>query len=468
MKTHRYNKVLYYIGTVIFITLVIQIYWNYQNYLSSQKEFHNAIQTSIDAAVENYYASNARGSAQKRFTAFREAASPAPVSGKSTLRSGQMVPDNQSELRPVQIVDFENLDRKVQVVQLDPSKVDIQNFVGKVIYSIKQDSIDLQKIDSLTRIELSRKQMEIDFGLALDKNGTVKELRPHLIQETSSRTVAKSPWLPKNSSLTLYFSDGVFPILKYNLLGISLSAILLASVVGCLFFLLSVIRNQKHLAEMKNDFVNNITHEFKTPIATIKVALEGIFIFNEQNDQEKTAKYLETSNEQLGKLDDMVEKLLETATLDSRQMVLKKEKGDLINLLNRLVEKHKSCAPEKSLKFNGPEEVQIKADLFHLENALNNIFDNAVKYGGNLIEVFVLEEGDKVKIIIRDNGSSLTSLQIRHLFDKFYRVPKGNVHDIKGFGIGLYYTKKVIDQHAGEINVEVDVFTDFIIRLPYE
>ena len=469
MRTRSYNKILYYIGIVIFISLVIQIYWNYRNYLASKQRFHNAIQMSVDSAIENYYASRAQGTARKRFTAFRQATSPPLEPGsKSVLKIGDTVGEQLDQLKPVQILDFGQMDRKVQIVQMNPSEVDIQNFVGKIIYSIKQDSIDLQKLDSLTKLELDRKEIKVDFALALNRNGRIEKLRPEIIGGASSKTVAKSPWLPENSSLTLYFRDEIETILRYNLLGVSLSAVLMASIVGCLFFLLSVIRNQKQLAEMKNDFINNITHEFKTPIATIKAALEGIVLFNKGNDPKKTAKYLDTSNEQLDKLHNMVEKLLEIATFDSSQMILKKERIDLMSLLNSLVGKYRSCSSEKSFRFDNSGKIEIEADPFHLENALSNVLDNAVKYGGDLIEVNVRKEQNMVRILIRDNGNSLTAFQIQHIFDKFYRVPKGNVHDVKGFGIGLFYTKQIIDQHAGEIYVEVDAFTDFLIRLPYE
>ena len=280
------------------------------------------------------------------------------------------------------------------------------------------------------------------------------------------KTSSNSPYLPQNSTFELYFTNVAASVLQRNLLGIILSAVLVIAVVACLFFLLKIINRQKQLAELKNDLISNITHEFKTPISTAKVALEGIENFNRENDPVKNKNYLRISNLQLDKLQLMVEKLLETATLDGNNLQLNRKEVSLMPILSDLVEKHRQLEKNKTILFKAEQpQVLLPADPFHLENALNNVLDNAVKYGGDKIEVVISAENQMIQIRISDNGTNLSSLQAEQVFEKFYRVPKGNTHDIKGFGIGLYYTKNIIESHGGSIQLHLNKTTDFIITL---
>ncbi|WP_241148064.1 sensor histidine kinase [Lacinutrix jangbogonensis] len=236
-------------------------------------------------------------------------------------------------------------------------------------------------------------------------------------------------------------------------------------------FILSAKNNKptKKIAEVKNDLINNITHEFKTPIATIGVALESIKDFNIIDDKEKTKKYLNLSSSQLGKLNTMVEKLLETATLDSGNLDLNRDTIDLVALVSLLVEKHQMQTNSKTLTFNtSAAETRIYIDVFHFENAINNIVDNAIKYGGDDISISINKKNKTTEILISDNGKTLTKQEAAQIFDKFYRVPKGNTHDVKGFGIGLYYTKKIIEKHNGNISVSISNGTTFKITIPNE
>jgi two-component system phosphate regulon sensor histidine kinase PhoR len=234
-----------------------------------------------------------------------------------------------------------------------------------------------------------------------------------------------------------------------------------------LIYLLKIIQKQKELAEIKNDLISNITHEFKTPLATISVALEGIQRFNTNNDTEKSKKYTEMSKTEVDKLTFMVEKLLETATLDSDNLQLNLEETDLVSLIEKASTINSELTNGKEITFtSNEEEYLVNVDRFHFENALNNIIDNAIKYGGNKIEVRLEASNSEVNINIKDNGKELTKQQASKIFEKFYRVPKGNTHDVKGFGIGLYYSKNIIEKHGGSIDVSVGDGTEFSINIP--
>lgn len=485
MKNSTYRRILYFIGFVILITLGIQVYWTYQNYQAGKQQLINEVQISLDNAVEVYYASGA----QRRTRITLQNSDLISGAVPARILNGENAEHLLSNLKSITIRKdtFRTGNRYERVkVQDSPKNLDSQNVrifqmdsvgspamaskVGQILYSLHQDTLDLKKMDSLVNCELTRKEIGVKYGLVFSRNKDIKQkLNPEIVNSAPLKTESKSTWLPSHSSVTLHFTNGTATILKHNMVGILLSSILIFSVIGCLMFLLKIINNQKQLAEIKNDFISNLTHEFKTPIATIKVAMEGILFFNQNNDPEKTAKYVRTSNDQVEKLNNMVEKLLEVATLSSSQLQLEKEKIALVQVLKNLSNKYLAMAPEKVFEFSAqPDAIEIVADPFHLENAFNNIFDNALKYGGDNISVTIMGKNEEVEITISDSGKTLTKAQASQIFDKFYRVPKGNTHNVKGFGIGLYYTKQIIERHGGSIKVEIGEKTKFIINLPYE
>jgi len=283
-------------------------------------------------------------------------------------------------------------------------------------------------------------------------------------------TFSKSTFLPENSSLSIVFTNETKAVLKRVMGGILISTLLVLAIISCLFYLLGIIKRQKQLAEVKNDLISNITHEFKTPIATIGVALESIKNFKVLDDKKKTENYLDMSSEQLSKLNIMVEKLLETATLDSENLNLNKEQANLNDLLNTVVSKHQLQNEEKNMSFIDSEAPIIaNIDVFHFENAINNLVDNAVKYGGDTISLQLNQNNINTIISVSDNGDTLNKANKERIFEKFYRIPKGNTHDVKGFGIGLYYTKKIIEKHGGTIQLDLkNKLTTFNISIPNE
>ena len=236
------------------------------------------------------------------------------------------------------------------------------------------------------------------------------------------------------------------------------------SVIFCLIYLLKIISTQKELAEIKNDLINNITHKFKTPIATISAAIEAIESFNATDNKEKTKQYAAISAFQLKKLHQMVEKLLETATLDSESLMLQKEPINIVDLIAKIVKKYKLLT-QKNINFTtNVDSRMIEIDVFHFENAISNLVDNAIKYGGDIIEINLNSVLNITEISVADNGKGIDKSHQERIFDKFFRVPKGNTHDIKGFGIGLYYTKKIMEKHDGSVNI-ISNFENTIFKL---
>jgi len=333
---------------------------------------------------------------------------------------------------------------------------DFKILTSKVIYSMTNDSLNIETIDLLLKSELNRKELDLEYNLIFKSLFDSLEIRTNNFKTPFLSTRSKSTYLPISSALEIQFSNITKTVLKRILLGVFISTVLVLGVIACLIYLLKIIKHQKQVAEVKNDLISNITHEFKTPIATIGVALESIKSFNAINDKAKTKSYLDMSGEQLQKLNTMVEKLLETASLDSDTLELKKELINITELIEKLVFKNRMQTNTKTLEFKDTDsEIFGSVDVFHFENAINNVLDNAVKYGGNDIEIHLTQNSIAFSISITDNENSLTQAHKNKIFDKFYRIPKGNTHDVKGFGIGLYYTKKIIENHGGTITLEL-------------
>ncbi|WP_109851561.1 sensor histidine kinase KdpD [Aquimarina sp. AU58] len=500
MQKNRYKSILYFISAVILVTLVIQIYWNFKNYQASKQQLVNEVQISLDNAVDQYYEELAKNqtfgfisnpknsnyfsskqldkilkqidSTKKHFS--RSDLSDSIRTSEISFYRNKNIDSTKQFIKVLQISD--SIKTMLNISEHDSITVStntnpFETLTSKIVISISQDEVNLNKIDSLLKVELVRKKVSADYTLKYTNQ--LEQLHNNrcdtlTVDKNQLYTQSKSSYLPPNSSLKLFFTNTTIAILKKNLLGILLSFILMTAVIGCLLYLLQIINHQKHLAALKNDLISNITHEFKTPIATISAALEGIQNFNQENDQKKTKKYIEMSSGQLNKLNTMVEKILETATLDSDELQLNLEETNLIKLIHTIAEKHKVNSPEKNITFtNSHENIWRKIDVFHFENAINNIVDNAIKYGGNTVGISIINTDPHIIIEIKDNGTGLTKAHKEKIFEKFYRVPKGNTHDVKGFGIGLFYTKTIIEKHKGTIQLSLDQgLTNFKITLP--
>jgi two-component system phosphate regulon sensor histidine kinase PhoR len=230
--------------------------------------------------------------------------------------------------------------------------------------------------------------------------------------------------------------------------------------------LLKTIYKQKQLAEVKTDLVNNITHEFKTPIATISTVLEAMKNFNVLDDKEKSTKYLDIANLQIEKLSQMIEKILETATLNHNDLQLQKTPADVSEIIVHVIEKYKLITTTKTITFNNNSQKNIvNLDVFHFENALGNIIDNAIKYGGDTIKIELNSNKNTIEILISDNGNGIPKTEKDKVFEQFYRIPTGNTHTIKGYGIGLFYTKNIIEKHGGKIQIVYDKNNHTILKI---
>jgi two-component system phosphate regulon sensor histidine kinase PhoR len=238
-------------------------------------------------------------------------------------------------------------------------------------------------------------------------------------------------------------------------------------------FSMGIIIRQKRLSEVKNDFINNMTHELKTPISTISLSSELLLRLDDNAEPDRMRKYASIIYKENKRLEQQVERVLNIAKLDKDKVSLNKELVDLDELFNEVKENFEFNQGSGKGQLNIHKEklgMQILADPVHLTNVLFNLIDNAVKYCKVTPQINITLSSDKIglRFDISDNGIGIKKEDLKLIFDKFHRVSTGNVHDVKGFGLGLYYVKLIIEAHNGKIDAKStpDKGTTFSFWLP--
>jgi len=270
----------------------------------------------------------------------------------------------------------------------------------------------------------------------------------------------------------------VIPNVRFYLLDslkwIILGAILFIIVVLAAFFItIRSLLNQRKVNEIKNDFINNMTHELKTPLATISLAVDALKTEKVQSDPTSVAYFSNIIKEENVRMNKHVETILETGQLENKDLELNKQPVNVHDLIQAVVDSYKLQLEEKPSNIHmqlDATKPEITADEEHLLHVLSNLMDNAIKYSKETIDILVstTNVNNKIIITIEDNGIGMTSETTKHIFEKFYRAHSGNIHNVKGFGLGMSYVKRIVALHKGQIRVqsELDHGTTIEITLP--
>src|SRR5687767_14825032 len=316
-----------------------------------------------------------------------------------------------------------------------------------------QEPIEIDEIDSAYRMEL--KKENINIGYQIKKDDSVKLDRiPEEEPFDSKVTVGFAH--PVTYELVLGSTFGY--IIKRLSSPILFSIFLVGVTILSFVLLYRNLLRQRRLAVIKNEFISNITHELKTPIATVGVAIEALRNFNAMHDQERTREYLDISQNELQRLSLLVDKVLKLSMFEKKEIELKYETVNLKEIIDEVVssmrlqiEKHHANV---YIKQEGNPVLQ--ADRLHLLSLVFNLLDNSLKYAKEhpVIEVELLEKTDTVILKVKDNGIGIPPEYQDKLFEKFFRVPSGNTHNAKGYGLGLSYAAHVVEKHGGNISLE--------------
>ena len=311
----------------------------------------------------------------------------------------------------------------------------------------------------------ARKQMIIERTGLYSNDLRTKGYRFNLYPNTS---------FSSTNYLMVYFPNQTkYVLLKLSWM-LSVSIILIVLLFFSFSYTIATILRQKKLSEMKNDFINNMTHEFKTPISTISLACEALSDKEFQKSEDLTNSYINIVSEENKRLGQMAEKILQSAIIEKGELKPRKEKIDIHQVITDVIRnigiqvEIRDGSLTSNLK---AVESTILGDKVHLTNIIYNLLDNANKYTPRKPQILVTTENIKggIVITIADNGIGISKTHQKKIFEKLYRVPTGDIHDVKGFGLGLSYVKFMVEKHSGKITVDSDLGkgTIFKIFLPF-
>lgn len=343
------------------------------------------------------------------------------------------------------------------------------------------DGIDTVALDSILKLELVQNGVGAlpafavtdPFNSIIVKGGKEAE-EDSLLKANYRVNLSRGNMFTEPRFLAVHFPDEKQYVIGTMLALLAISGVLIVTVVVAFGFTVSTIIRQKKLSDIKNDFINNMTHELKTPVSTISLACEAMTDPDLRNTPGMVDSYLKVIADENKRLGMVVENVLRTAIIDKGELKLKQEEIDLHALIATVARNMEIQASGKG----GAIETDLTAstslvrgDSVHLTNVIFNLIDNALKYTRDtpLVRISTTDaEPGHICIAVQDNGIGMAKDQLQRIFDQFYRVPTGNVHDVKGFGLGLSYVKAIVEKHGGHVNVmsEPGRGSRFEIELP--
>jgi len=325
-----------------------------------------------------------------------------------------------------------------------------------------QDSIKVIELDSAYAKRLIDQNLDIPFAI---KRVETRETKDPVFNEVTLGFRNPITYrLDIHNKTAFIFKRIAIPIL--------FSVFLVAFTALSFSLLYRNLLRQNRLADIKNEFMSNITHELKTPIATVSVAIEALRSFNANLDTQRTKEYLDISANELQRLSLLVDKVLKLSMFEKKEIDLQYEMLDMKSLVDEVTsslrlqfEKHHA---QVDVHYEG--DTALEGDRLHLVSVIFNLLDNAIKYSADAPKIYVKIIGDenKVHLVIQDSGIGIPEEYKGKIFEKFFRVPTGNLHNAKGYGLGLSYVAHVINRHNGIINVESipGDGSKFVISLP--
>ncbi|MDC3210043.1 MAG: HAMP domain-containing sensor histidine kinase [Saprospiraceae bacterium] len=345
-----------------------------------------------------------------------------------------------------------------------PSKELVTQISSNYYVVNTEASIDAGNLEHFLRQELEVISLNEDFEYGIYDCSSQEMVYGNYcaFDNLNTEPSKKTERLPEVDKFTYYFGV-TFPNRESHLMGEMQLSILFSvlSLITILFFIyaLTVILKQRRLSQMQKDFINNMTHEFKTPISTIKIS-SNVFLKNEEiQKNERLLRYANIINIQNDRLNNQVEKVLQIARLEGDSFELKKEKINVNTLLENIVKSEEIKIPQigGNISMNlQTDNSSIEADKLHLTNIIHNLLDNAIKYCKTTPEISIKtrEIENKLELRIIDKGIGIKKEFLPQIFQKFYRVPTGDVHNIKGFGLGLFYVKNICKAHGWKIEAK--------------
>ncbi|MBK7871161.1 MAG: HAMP domain-containing histidine kinase [Saprospiraceae bacterium] len=355
------------------------------------------------------------------------------------------------------------------------------------------ERVDLKHLQMTLRQELANRGIDIGYNFGVfsketssfvivDGHYVVEEAQPteilpgyKNIYNSSFRANMFPKETPSPGLLMVHFPNKNNYVWRSAWLSFVGTLLFTAIILLCFSYTINVILTQKKISEMKNDFINNMTHEFKTPIATISLAADSITSPMISNNSDKVRRFANIIKQENIRMNNQVEKVLQMAVIEKQDFSLKLAEVNLHEVIEYAIEniglqvEKRSGMAKAVLEATNPI---VQGDLTHISNIINNLLDNANKYSPENPEITVHSRNVSggVEVTVEDKGMGMSKEARKHIFDKFYRVHTGDLHDVKGFGLGLSYVKAMMTAHKGNIDVksELGKGSSFILFFPFK
>lgn len=461
-----------------------QAYWLYGSYRLGQAQFARTAREALEAVVQrqqlgrakkvldikfnDYAAPGAAAGQPRRWHIERLGTVPAPA--QNARRTTPTRPPTVFLLRPARRPTPLPQTEAARAARTDSLAQQLSHFV--ISNWSRERPVSLAQLALAYRAELRQRQAEQPFRLDTLAAGGAPTAAVRAGFPLHTPAVLLNP--VRGPALAASFRPPTAYVLRGMAGSLVGSGALLALITGCFGLMMTTILRQKKLSEVKNDFINNMTHELKTPLATVSAAVEALQDFGALRDPHRTEAYLNIARQELTRLSDLVEKVLHIAVEErqGRVMALRPEPVQLADLVAEQVS-HYELQATKPVDFDvamapsGP----LLLDRLHLAGVLNNLLDNALKYSGARVRIRIRGQRQAAgwQLTVADDGFGIAPGYQEAVFDQFFRVPTGNLHPVKGFGLGLYYARQVVTGHGGRISLrsELGHGSEFSIWLPF-
>ena len=511
MKNQNY-KILTFAITLVFLALIaVQFFWTHESMMLAHKQFEKNVRKSLHTLNRKlekqeaaFYYTNQFGNQFGRHKGFRwkNRLDSLKTNIRNNLHEAMMdsfcIPSHRNDsVSYKQIIKIQS-DGNDQEVMIEFNVSDSGSLHTNVEQSIEQRSrqleyiflemmnngnsfeerFDLSNFESLIKDALKQNGITTAFNYQLQANTFFgKKVVSQSKNSVDEKHAYFAPILPglvgrNNREILISFPNkGIFLAKKIWLILIT-TILLISLLMYAFYYSIRSLIKQKKIGELKNDFISNMTHELKTPITSINLACETINDDNFDFNKASVSNYLKIISDENKRLKTLVNNVLDSSFINSDQQRIATAPVNIVSLIEEVKNRFNIILTNANGKITIPENngIIINADKFHLSNAIFNLIDNAIKYTNKepLIEISITKKNSSIVIAIQDNGIGIGKEYKARIFEKFYRVGKGNIHNVKGFGLGLNYVKRMIDLHGGSINLESELNkgSTFKIELP--